>query len=248
MKNARNKITIVILVFSLIMSVLAGCSSKKDTEASGSEQTSQNTDSSTTAATNAPTEAANEPFSINVAVDSGTFAYPFWVAQNKGILDKYNIKAEFQVYAYGIDTINAVQLDQADLGEGMDFAAISRLGGESELQLVSFLAGSKVEGSHLYALDSSVKKVEDLAGKSVVVQKGTVNEYIWAQTFEQYGIDPKSVNPLYISSTAEGLALVKSGDAAAIWAGADIADQIIELGGTSLGDYSLIGFTPKGFI
>jgi NitT/TauT family transport system substrate-binding protein len=250
MKNKKNKITVILLVMSLAISIFAGCKSKTDSSTVVTEKSSQQeSKSGNSAVADADTVTEDtEPFKIKIAVDSGTFAYPFWVAQNKGILKKYNIEAEFQVYAYGIDTINAVQLDQADLGEGMDFAAVSRLGGESELQFISYLAGYKLSGSNLYALDDSIKKVEDLAGKSVVVQKGTVNEYIWAQTYKQYGIDPNTVKPLYISSTAEGLALVKSGDADAIWAGGDISDQVIELGGRSLGDYGLIGFAPKGFI
>jgi NitT/TauT family transport system substrate-binding protein len=245
MNKRRNRITVILLIMSLVIGLLAGCGSKKAADAVNEAEKESGGNVSVTEPAASNTE---EPFEINVAVDSGTFAYPFWVAQNEGILEKYNIKAEFQVYAYGIDTINAVQLDQADLGEAMDFAAISRLGGESELQFISFIAGNKLSGAQLYALDSSIKKVEDLAGKSVVVQKGTVNEYIWAQTFKQYGIDPDSVNPLYISSTAEGLALVKSGDADAIWAGGDTSDQIVELGGVSLGDYNLIGFAPRGFL
>lgn len=228
------KITgVILLILSLSIGAFAGCSKKTDTATAENQAGPVNNE---------------EPFKINIAVDSGTFAYPFWVAKNKGILDKYNIEAEFQTYAYGIDTINAVQLDQADLGEAMDFAAVSRLGGASELQFISFIAGNKLTGSELYVLDDSIQKVEDLAGKSVVVQKGTVNEYIWAQTYAQYGIDPSSVNPLYISSTAEGLALVKSGEADAIWAGGDTSDKVVELGGRSLGDYSLIGFAPQGFL
>ena len=231
MKNKKNKIVmLVLLIMSLAVSLFTGCENKANANPA------------------AETENKEAPFKINIAVDSGTFGYPFWVAQNKGIFKKYNIEATFQTYAYGIDTINAVQLDQADLGEGMDFAAVSRLGGGSELQFVSFIAGNKMTGSNLYVLDDSIQKVQDLAGKSVVVQKGTVNEYIWAQTFEQYGIDPASVNQLYISSTAEGLALVKSGDADAIWASSDISSQVKELGGRSLGDYNLIGFAPKGFL
>ena len=44
------------------------------------------------------------------------------------------------------------------------------------------------------------------------------------------------------------MALVKSGEANAIWAGGDIEDQVKELGGVSIGDYSLINFAPRGFI
>lgn len=243
MKNRKFRTAaIVLFAISLLTGVLAGCGNEAgSSKASGS--------SSGTQAEKAASNAGNaETFKINIAVDSGTFAYPFWVANNKGILKKYNIDASFQTYAYGIDTINAVQLDQADIGEAMDFAAVSRLGGSSELQFISYIAGNKMTGSQLYALKDSVQKVEDLAGKSVVVQKGTVNEYVWAQTYDKFGIDPKSVNPLYISSTAEGLALVKSGDADAIWSGGDISDQVIELGGRSLGDYNLIGFAPQGFL
>ncbi len=261
MKNRKWKSIIIVLVLNMIMFTLTGCNST--TKADGTQTTTQDTASNTdtngaaaseNSATPAASEestdtAASEPFKINVAVDSGTFAYPFWVAENKGIFDKYNIEAEFQVYAYGIDTINAVQLDQADVGEAMDFAAVSRLGGESELQFISFIAGTKIGGSNLYVFDENIKEVKELEGKSVVVQKGTVNEYTWAKLYSQHGVDSSKVNPLYISSTAEGLALVKSGEADAIWAGADIADQIKELGGISLGDYGLVGGSaPKGFL
>lgn len=250
-KNKLILTAVILLILSLAIGALTGCSGKTNTKAAGSGavvvESEETADTGKSSDTSSDT-GGSEPFKINIAVDSGTFAYPFWVAQNKGILKKYNIEAEFQTYAYGIDTINAVQLDQADLGEAMDFAAVSRLGGASELQFISFIAGNKLSGSELYVLDDSIKEVKDLAGKSVVVQKGTVNEYIWAQLYAQYGIDPASVNPLYISSTAEGLALVKSGEADAIWAGGDTSAQIEDLGGKSLGDYSLIGFAPQGFL
>ena len=245
MKNKKIKLLVAALtIISLLPGGITGCGSSSN---SASKAAVQNSESNTSAkAVAGPKD--KDTFKINIAVDSGTFAYPFWVAKNKGILKKYNIEADFQTYAYGIDTINAVQLDQADIGEAMDFAAVSRLGGASELQFISFIAGNKLSASKLYVLKDSIKKAEELSGKSVVVQKGTVNEYVWAQTYDKFGIDPKAVNPLYISSTAEGLALVKSGDADAIWAGADISSQVEELGGRSLGDYSLIGFAPQGFL
>ncbi len=236
-----------LLMTGLMLGSLTGCGGGSSLESAAETGSSERAEISATA--QKETASGNAAaFKINIAVDSGTFAYPFWVAKNKGILEKYNIEADFQTYAYGIDTINAVQLDQADIGEAMDFAAVSRLGGASELQFISFIAGNKLGASKLYVLKDSIKKIQDLSGKSVVVQKGTVNEYVWAQTYDKYGIDPEAVNPLYISSTAEGLALVKSGDADAIWAGGDISGQVEELGGKNLGDYGLIGFAPQGFL
>lgn len=246
MKNNKLKLlTAALITVGLMIGGITGCGNNEN---DASKAVASKTEAKTTAGESSKASGNTETFKINVAVDSGTFAYPFWVAKNKGLLEKYNIEANFQTYAYGIDTINAVQLDQADIGEAMDFAAVSRLGGASELQFISFIAGNNLSGTKLYVLKDNIQKVEDLAGKSVVVQKGTVNEYVWAQTYAKFGIDPKSVNPLYISSTAEGLALVKSGDADAIWAGADINSQVEELGGKSLGDYNLIGFAPQGFL
>lgn len=246
MQNNKLKIlTAALITVSLMIGGTAGCGNNANSDLKAE---TSNSESKATAGETEGASSNTDTFKINIAVDSGTFAYPFWVAKNKGLLKKYNIEANYQTYAYGIDTINAVQLDQADIGEAMDFAAVSRLGGASELQFISFIAGNNFSGTKLYVLKDNIQKVEDLAGKSVVVQKGTVNEYVWAQTYAKFGIDPKSVNPLYISSTAEGLALVKSGDADAIWAGADISNQVEELGGKSLGDYSLIGFAPQGFL
>lgn len=242
-----NKSIAAVLTALLLLLILAGCSRLKAGEVqAGEKETSAGAAAAETAGAENTTD--GEPFKLIAAVDSGTFAYPFWVAENKGIFDKYNIEPEFQTYAYGIDTINAVTLDQADIGEAMDFAAISRLGGESQLQFISFIAGNKMDGSHLYVFGDEIKKPKDLEGKSVIVQKGTVNEYTWEQLYSQYDIDSSKVNPLYISSNAEGLALVKSGDADAIWAGGDIESQVIEQGGVSIGDYSLINFAPQGFL
>jgi len=239
MKLNKKRSIAVLLAALLLLPALAGCS--RQAEAEAKEEVKETSTGTARAET-------SEPFQLTVAIDSGTFAYPFWVAENKGIFEKYNIEPEFQTYAYGIDTVNAVILDQADMGEAMDFAAISRLGGESQLQFIAFTAGNKMDGVRLYVLEDGIKEPKDLEGKSVVVQKGTVNEYIWEQLYDQYDIDSSKVNPLYISSTAVGMALVKSGEANAIWAGGEIESQVKELGGVSIGDYSLINFAPRGFI
>lgn len=247
MKFNKNKSMAVLLTALLLLPALAGCSKQADGK-DKAEVKEASTGAASAETSSGENASGKEPFKLTVAVDSGTFAYPFWVAENKGIFDKYSIEPEFQTYAYGIDTVNAVTLDQADMGEAMDFAAISRLGGESQLQFISFTAGNKMDGVRLYVFGDDIKEPKDLEGKSVVVQKGTVNEYIWEQLYSQYGIDSSKVNPLYISSTAEGMALVKSKEADAIWAGGEIEDQVKELGGVSIGDYSLINFAPRGFI
>lgn len=251
----KTKKSIATILTVLLFLLLAGCSSLKageikaeEKETSAEAAKTEETGTGNAETTEAESVSEGEPFELTAAIDSGTFAYPFWVAENKGIFDKYNIQPEFQTYAYGIDTINAVTLGQADIGEAMDFAAISRLGGESQLQFISFIAGNKLDGTHLYVFGDEIKEPKDLEGKSVIVQKGTVNEYVWEQLYSQYGIDSSKVNALYISSTAEGLALVKNGDADAIWAGGDIESQVIEQGGVSIGDYSLINFAPQGFL
>jgi NitT/TauT family transport system substrate-binding protein len=194
-------------------------------------------------------QAGNGKFKIRIGADSAPFSFQFRVAKAKGLFDKYNIDAEIQNFSFGIDTVNALILDQVDSGEAMDYALATRLGKDSDLRIVSYIATPSLDGSSLYVVGDGIKSPADLTGKNIAAQKGTVNEYVWAQTFKKFGVDPKTVNMLYFSSNSEMIAAVQTGKADAIWVDKSNQSKIAEIANIkALGDYHLIDFEMKGYL
>jgi NitT/TauT family transport system substrate-binding protein len=186
---------------------------------------------------------------IRVGADSSPFSFQFRVAKAKGFFDKYNIDAEIQNFSFGIDTLNALALDQVDSGEAMDYALAMRLGQNNDLRIVSYIATPSLDGDSLYVVGDDIKSPANLKGKNIAAQKGTVNEYVWAQTFAKFGVDPKSVNMQYLSSVAEQIVAVQTGKADAIWGGKSTRSKILEIPHVKeLGDYHLIDFEMKGYL
>lgn len=229
----RNKWTKSIVVFITVLlgvAMLTGCGGKSESSS-------------------ADTKAGGEKIKIRAGADSSPFSFQFRVAKAKGLFEKYNIDADIQTFSYGIDTLNAVVLDQVDVGEGMDYAVATRLGNSGNLRVASYIATPSLDGASLYVVGDDIKSPADLVGKNIAAQKGTVNEYVWAQTFSKFGVDPKSVNMLYFSSNAEVIAAVQSGKADAIWGDKSLQSKIVEIPGIkSLGDYRLIDFEMKGYL
>lgn len=194
-------------------------------------------------------QAGNSRFAIRIGADSSPFSFQFRVAKAKGFFEKYNIDADVQTFSFGIDTINALILDQVDSGQAMDYALASRLGKESDLRIVSYIATPSLDGASLYVVGPDIKSPADLTGKRIAAQKGTVNEYVWAQTFKKFGVDPKSVHMQYFGSNAEMIAAVATGKADAVWGDKPNKSKILEIAGIKgLGDFHLIDFEMKGYL
>lgn len=232
MKKAISYQFIRRMIFLLVMltgvALLAGCGGESST---------------------AGKQAADGRFKVRVGADSAPFSFQFRVAKAKGLFDKYNIDAEIQNFSFGIDTINALLLDQVDSGEAMDYALGTRLGKDSDLRIVSYIATPSLDGSSLYVVGDDIKSPADLTGKNIAAQKGTVNEYVWAQTFKKFGVDPKTVHMQYFSSNAEMIAAVQAGKADAIWGDKSNKSKLLEIPNIrELGDYHLIDFEMKGYL
>jgi NitT/TauT family transport system substrate-binding protein len=163
---------------------------------------------------------------LGVMTDSIT-DYLGAVGSSEGIFAKHGLKVEITSFAMGINTIDAVTIGQMDIGGGADFAVLNRLGGSPATPLRVFAGlGDVVNSSRLYTRDPSVNSPADLAGKSIVVQLGTVNEYYHAQTLAAAGISQSDVKFLPVESPMEGVVLIQNGTAQAMWASARAAEAL----------------------
>jgi NitT/TauT family transport system substrate-binding protein len=167
-----------------------------------------------------PPESAGAVDKIRLGVMTDSITdYAGAVGNAEGIFAGHGLDVEITSFAAGINTIDAVTIGQMDIGGGADFAVLNRLGGAPASPLRIFAGlGDVVNNSHLYTRDPSVNSPADLAGKSIVVQLGTVNEYYHAQTLAAAGVLQSSVKFLPVESPMEGVVLIQNGTAQAMWA------------------------------
>ena len=227
-----------ILSLALVVSVLllTGCGNSSSTT-----EKNQKSDSKT--------EKSDEKTTVRVGVATSGFAYPFYIGEEKGFFDQYGIDLVIDSYGNGGETIDAATLQQEDMGEGMDYAVVTRLTDNSNLQILSFMAEANPSREGLY-VQGDIKEIKDIEGKKIAVRKGTINEYVWKLLLDQYDIPEDSVEPVELSSDAEIITAFVNGDVDAMWIMNVYKDQLDEakIQYQNLGDLSLVGVSQKAFI
>lgn len=164
-----------------------------------------------------------------MANSPGAFAAA--IAEDQGYFEKYGINVKTTTVSAGIDTVNALVLDQLDIGYVADFAAVNRFGAaeQNDLRVFSRLSQSTGKGNKLY-VSQDVNSLEDLRGKGFVTHTGTVTEYYVARTLEQAGLSEDDVTLIPVESGQEGYAAMVSGQASASWVSGQDADKLEQEG------------------
>ncbi|MDN2454136.1 ABC transporter substrate-binding protein [Lactobacillus sp. UCMA15818] len=153
------------------------------------------------------------------------------IAKKEGYFSKYNLKVNTTTFSSGIETVNAITTKQLDIGYVADFAALNRFGSsnKSNLKIFAKLSSSGGSGVKLYTA-KTINSLADLKGKNILTSKGTVTEYWVAKTLKKAGLKESQVNLLSVETGQEGLALMKSGKASAVWASGQDAEKLKKTG------------------
>lgn len=133
------------------------------------------------------------------------------------------INFETTEFAAGINTIDALTIDQLDIGGFADYAGINRIGNtlaETDLRAITSTGINKT--TTLYVNPEHIKKVEDLEGAVLLSQAGVVFEYEYGKLVETYNLDPSKIELTNVSSAQEALALATTNSGDAYWAGAQV--------------------------
>jgi len=225
----RNKKLSLIAIFIIgIMFVITGCGSSAKTTSSGSDE-------------------KQSLIPVKFGVDSSTFSIEFQVAKEKGFFSKNGIEPQLTVFSYGIDTLNAALANQVDVGVAADFAALSRFS-SGDLRILSFLQTGKPENSKVVTRDG-INSPEELKGKPIGVQKGTVGEYILSKYLERFNIKQDEVKKQGFGSSAELVAAFERGDIKAAILSGVIRDKALQVSGAkSIGSQADIPFAARGFL
>jgi len=230
MKNKRISLITLLMLGAVVIS--AGC-------ASGNKSST-----STVATLGSSTESL---IPIKFGADSSTFSVSFQVAKEKGFFKQHGIDPEVNTFSYGIDTLNAALTGQVDVGIAMDFATLSRFS-SGDLKIISFVQQGKAENTKVVAVEG-VNSTEDIKGKTIGVQKGTVSEYIVTKYLDKLNIKQDEVKKEGFGSNAEIMAAFAKGDVKVAFFSGVVLDKALQVKGAKvIGSQGDIPFAARGFI
>lgn len=150
------------------------------------------------------------PNDITLAKSRGTLEQAF---AEKGI--KVEWAGPFPAAAPAFEALNAGSID---ITAGSSTSAIAALAANIPLTIFGYQKMSPGSEGIVAKKDAGITSIKDLAGKKVAVNRGGTGEYLLMQGLETNGIDPKSVERVYLSPSDSGPSFVQGHvDAWATW-------------------------------
>ncbi len=218
----RKKLLSVILVLLLVVAV-GGCAGKENTQGENTGGANTQTDD----------KGETELVKVRLAIDTAAGgSFQIRVAKSQGYFEKYGINAEISNFAYGIDTVNALLVEQSDTALAADYALVNSLG-KGDLVVVSSLTRTNEKSAEktLLFVKDDINSPEDIKGRKLGVQKGTVYEYVWAKYLEKNNIDESEIEYVPFSTPDEAMVSLQNGDMDAIWIGGALSSKFAEIDG-----------------
>jgi NitT/TauT family transport system substrate-binding protein len=131
---------------------------------------------------------------------------PWWIAQEKGIFEKYGLKVEL------VDFIEDKEVNAAFASGKMDAAnlathtAIKLFASGLDLRIV-LLEDASYEADAILA-PSSVTSIADLKGKKVAYEEGTTSDLLLNYALSQNGMSLADITPVFMPASDAGAALI----------------------------------------
>ena len=178
------------------------------------------------------TAAARAADDVTIGVDFNVIGAQVWVAQDKGFFRKHGVNPSVQPFAFGIDTVDAVLAGRLDFGMAIDFALTARLR-TGQLRMISAIIEPD-PGFHKLAVNASIQKPEDLAGKKIGLAKGTSAHLVTLSYLRTFGINPVTATLIPMPSLTEIVASLRADriDAAFVWG--DAVARAMEIPGVRI--------------
>ena len=157
--------------------------------------------------------------------------FPWQVAEEKGIFAKHGLDVNLTYFESYTDSLNALATGNLDGNSQTLNDTISSLSGGSKQVIV--LTNDNSTGNDQIIVGPDIAKVEDLRGKKVAVEEGTVDHYLLLLGLRQAGMAPSDIDlqPLLTDAAAAAFA---SGQVEAVGAFAPFTDTALERPGSKV--------------
>ncbi|MCY9695466.1 ABC transporter substrate-binding protein [Paenibacillus alginolyticus] len=190
----RSKLPLVMLLVCLLA---VGCSSTKTTKSNESAgQTKQKPDTLTT---------------VKVSTVSNTIDFiPWYVAQSKGIFEKYNLKVEFVSVDGGVVALRGLQTGDFQFIASLPESIVTAVSGGANIKIIGSLSSKTLFSVFV---SPEINKPEDLKGKAAgILQPGNGVDILMRWWLKKHGLEPdKDVRIVSSGATPARLAALKNG-------------------------------------
>lgn len=215
MKNIIiKKVIALLLAFVMLVGLLAGCSSKEDSEA---------TEDTNNAASSADTVSdKDEGALLRIGAQPFPLYVPVYVAYELGYLqeelDAIGADFEWEEFQSGPLVNEAVAAGEADMGFMADLPAIIAKSSGQEIEIVSNVAYGEKGLAVLVAPDSDITSIADLKGKKVAYATGSYAQHLLALLLDNEGLSLDDVESVNLGAGDQPAALAGGEvDAIVIW-------------------------------
>lgn len=198
--------------FLLIIFVLFGCSSSDDGGDTGSG-----------GLTDGDFAPLDKKATVVIAEDGAASGAGFYIAEEKGYFDDYNIDIKFTTFANSDDMLPALAAGEVDIAGGVSTASFfNAIAQGIDVKIIAD-KGHYFDGSSYFSfviredLQDEIKEYSDLKGKRIAVSsRNAVDDYIFQRMLEHAGLTEDDVEFVLMSDFGNMLAAMgnKSIDAA----------------------------------
>lgn len=217
-KTFLKKTTLLLVTAALIAFGLVGCGS---TPTNGTTTGNTNTEKTNSGDAGENTDDTSDlkPFRVGCGDATRNCLNDLaQVAQNKGYLEEELNKVGYTLQVTGFQgqgpEINAALMSGSlDAGNYAEFPALTSKASGADTTVVAISDPQLTYG--ILAGSDDIKTVKDLEGKKIVVQQGTVLQYVWEKIVAESGIAADTVEVIN-SNVVDGTSLIQTGDADAL--------------------------------
>jgi NitT/TauT family transport system substrate-binding protein len=163
---------------------------------------------------------------LTVGVNKVESSLPFYIAYDQGFFENKGLNVTFIEYHTGLAAVNAMKNNEVDVAIGVtDYVFASKA---LNMQTVKTIGSFAQTDSHSLVTrkDLNINNVLDLAGKTIALQRGTVQEYYLGKFFEQNNLSLSNVTLINISTIYEGVGDLFDGQIDACIVTANYLDNI----------------------
>lgn len=245
----KHRMIALLLALALTLSLVACGETASNSSNSGGVSSSDTSNDQETPSDSTDTGSAEELTTVRMAIMTGDGSQWYAVVGDEtGIFQKYGIQPQITEFAAGVNTVDAVVTEQADIGNLADYAVVNRIGNTQENGNLKIIGRyeSNAYGA-LYVNSDKVKSLEDLAGQNFVTQAGTAWDYWNAFTYEKAGIPEEDQVLLNVDSGQSAVAVLTTGEGVAFWASGTNAAKLEEAGFEPLITKEEIGLSTDGY-
>ena len=154
---------------------------------------------------------------LQMASDGFMLASSAWVAKDRGFFAEENLEVEISAFGTGIEAIQAVIAQQAQIGPALDFAVLNLAGAAEENMRVVAAIAAPDPGWHSLAVRNDINGPQDLRGKRIGYVQGTSEHFVTLQHLAQNGIGVDEVELIPLPGLFELVGALRTDDIQASW-------------------------------